>query len=83
MGPAHGVTGRSPVPTTTGLDRTAKARAAVERNAALRAIDDPRQLARAARIVRAGLERKRLTLAEVLPVDHDAARARAAEAVDG
>jgi hypothetical protein len=38
-----------------------------QRNAALRAIDDPRQLARAARIVRAALERKRLELADVLP----------------
>lgn len=53
--------------TDTGTDCASPARNAHMRAAALRAIDDPKQLARAARIVRAGLERKRLTLAEVLP----------------
>lgn len=41
--------------------RTAPARRAQLRNAALRATDDPAQLARAARIVRAALERGKLT----------------------
>ncbi|WP_432886785.1 hypothetical protein ACQPYH_04160 [Kribbella sp. CA-245084] len=41
--------------------RTAPARNAALRNAALRATDDPVRLARAARIVRAALERGRLT----------------------
>jgi hypothetical protein len=50
-------------------EQTAAARQAHERNSALRAIEDPRQLARAARIVRVGLERRRLTLADVLPQD--------------
>jgi hypothetical protein len=34
---------------------------------AARAVDDPVKLARAARIVRVALERKRLTIAELLP----------------
>jgi hypothetical protein len=38
-------------------DRTAPARAEHERRAAERAVDNPRQLARAARIVRAALAR--------------------------
>lgn len=45
----------------------AAAHEACRRYAAERAIDDPAKLARAARIVRMALERKRLTLAEVLP----------------
>jgi hypothetical protein len=44
-----------------------KARAEMERRSAARAVDDPRQLARAARIVRAALERKRLSPGDVLP----------------
>lgn len=47
--------------------RTAAATAAVQRNAAYRAVEDPVVLARAARIVRAALERKKLRLADVLP----------------
>ena len=40
---------------------TAPARAAMLRNAANRAVDDPAQLAKAARIVRAALARRVLT----------------------
>lgn len=40
----------------------AKARAVQQRNAAIRAIDDPVKLARAARIVRVALERQRLSM---------------------
>ena len=43
-----------------------KARAEMERRSAARAVDDPRQLARAARIVKAALERRRLELADVI-----------------
>ncbi len=43
----------------------ALATAAHQRNAALRAIDNPRELARAARIVRAAIERGKLTKADV------------------
>lgn len=46
-----------PVPT----DRAVPARVGNMRNAALRAVDDPVVLARAARIVRAALVRKALT----------------------
>jgi len=63
------------VPTDTPLDpstavhqrraRTAPARNAALRNAALRATDDPATLARAARIVRAALERGRLSAADL------------------
>jgi hypothetical protein len=38
------------------------------RRAAHRAVDDPAQLARAARIVRAALARRKLTLAELTPL---------------
>jgi hypothetical protein len=48
-----------------------KARAEMERRSAARAVDDPRQLARAARIVRAALARKRLSPADVLPDEAD------------
>ena len=41
--------------------RTAPARESFLRNAALRAVDDPAQLAKAARIVRAALARRVLT----------------------
>ena len=49
----------SPMPVS---ERLVRARAVNERNAAVRALDDPAKLARAARIVRAALERQRLTL---------------------
>ena len=48
--------------------RSTRTAAASERNrelGALRAIDDPAKLAKAARIVRLALERKRLTLADL------------------
>ena len=51
---------------------TAAATAAVQLQAAERAIDDPAKLARAARIVRLAIERRRLTL-EDLQGGHDAA----------
>jgi hypothetical protein len=47
---------------------TAKARAVRLTQTAHRAVDDPLELARAARIVRAALARKRLTLAELTPL---------------
>lgn len=43
------------------------AREVQQRNAAIRALDDPRALARAARIVREALERQRLTLDDIRP----------------
>lgn len=60
-----------PTRTATPIDnyaRTAPARAAHQRNAAIRALDDPRQLGRAARIVRAALERRMLTLDELVQI---------------
>ncbi|WP_406306262.1 hypothetical protein OHA61_34090 [Streptomyces sp. NBC_00885] len=48
--------------------RTTAATEAHARNAAHRAVDDPAQLARAARIVRAALARQRITLAELTPL---------------
>ncbi len=45
--------------------RTAAATEANKRNSAHRAVDDPAQLARAARIVRAAIARNRLTLDEL------------------
>jgi hypothetical protein len=61
-----------PVPST---DRAAAARDAHQRKAAERAVDDARQLARAARIVRAALERRQLELEDVIPQGSgDAAR---------
>jgi hypothetical protein len=48
--------------------RTAAATAEHTRRAAHRAVDDPAQLARAARIVRAALARRKLTLAELTPL---------------
>jgi hypothetical protein len=51
------------------LARTDAATAAVKRNAAFRATDDPLKLERAARIVRAALARKRLTLADLVSAD--------------
>lgn len=53
--------------------RTGPATAAVQQYAAERAIDDPAKLAKAARIVRIALERKRLKLADLLP-DEDEVR---------
>lgn len=47
--------------------RTSAATEAVQQYAAERAIDDPAKLARAARIVRLALARKRLTLDELTP----------------
>jgi hypothetical protein len=49
--------------------RTEAARQAAMRNSAVRALDDPVKLARAARIVRTALERQRLELADVVPED--------------
>lgn len=57
-------------------DVMAKARVERDRQVAIRAIDDPVKLAKAARIVRAALERNRLTLADLDPQgegDHAAA----------
>lgn len=51
--------------------RTSAATEAHKRNAAHRAVDDPAQLARAARIVRAALARQRLTLDELTPLPLD------------
>lgn len=61
-------------------NRTAAARAEHLRIAAVRAVDDPIVLARAARIVRAALERGKLTKADldgpiVQPVCRDAEQA--------
>jgi hypothetical protein len=53
-------------PTSPGRSRTAAARAEHVRRAAERAVDDPRQLARAARIVRAALARKALEPTDLL-----------------
>jgi hypothetical protein len=54
-------------PTSEPIDRAATARAVRSQRSAERAVDDPRQLARAARIVRAALARRELELADVLP----------------
>jgi hypothetical protein len=51
-----------------GHAQTEKARETWQVVAAHRAVDDPAALARAARIVRAALARKRLTLAELTPL---------------
>lgn len=50
-----------------GVARTAKARAAHLQRAANRAVDDDVQLARAARIVRAALARRVLTVDDLAP----------------
>jgi hypothetical protein len=50
---------------------TAPATAARLRNQANRAVDDPAKLARAARIVRAALERQKLTIADLTPLPPD------------
>lgn len=55
-------------PRTT--QQTEKARAELLRRSAIRATDDPVKLARAARIVRAALERNRLTLADLVQAPH-------------
>jgi len=57
---------------TTTDPRTAAATAAAKEWHAQRAVDDPVKLARAARIVRAALARKALTLADIQPADGDA-----------
>lgn len=49
--------------------RTTAATRANMHKAALRALDDPAKLARAARIVRAALERQRLTIQDLTPTD--------------
>ncbi|WP_405071564.1 hypothetical protein OG558_19700 [Kribbella sp. NBC_01510] len=54
-------------------DPAAKARAKHEENAAVRALDDPAKLARAARIVRVALERQQLTLDDLKSGGPDAA----------
>lgn len=54
-------------------DPAARARAIHEENAAVRAIDDPVKLARAARIIRVALERQRLTLDDLKSGGPDAA----------
>jgi hypothetical protein len=53
-------------PTSEPTDRAATARAVRSQRSAERAVDDPRQLARAARIVRAALARKALEPADLL-----------------
>jgi hypothetical protein len=53
--------------------QTAKARQVRLIQTAHRAVDDPVELARAARIVRAALARQRLTLAELPPLPQGAA----------
>jgi hypothetical protein len=58
---------RHPEPLEVRKARTAAANEASRRAAALRALDDPVKLARAARIVRAALERGRLEVADVVP----------------
>lgn len=57
------------------LSRTAAATEATKQYAADRAIDDPVKLARAARIVRTALARRRLNLTDVLPSELDGAAA--------
>lgn len=65
----------------SGAARTAAARAAHLNQAAQRAIDDPVKLARAARIVRAAIERRRLRLADI--VDGPDVPSTTDELVDG
>lgn len=60
----HMIPGACYVSTTS---RTAAATEATKQYAAERAIDDPVKLARAARIIRRALERKRLRLADIAP----------------
>lgn len=52
---------------------TQGARLASQNAFAGRAVDDPAKLARAARIVRIALERRKLTLADVVPDEADVA----------
>jgi hypothetical protein len=51
-----------------GHTQTEKARETWQRVAAHRAVDDPAALARAARIVRAALARRKLTYADLTPL---------------
>jgi len=53
---------------------TAPATEANKLQAARRAVDDPAALARAARIVRVALARKRIALADLTPLDVPASR---------
>lgn len=55
------------MPEDAASRRTAPARAAHELRAAERAVDDPVKLARAARIVRAALARRVLTVEDLTP----------------
>lgn len=56
--------------------RTAAATEAIQQHAAERAIDDPVKLARAARIMRIALQRKKITIDELLsPSTEDGAAA--------
>jgi len=58
-----------------GRARIAAATAERLHRSAVRALDDPAQLARAARIIKVALERKKLTLDDVLPDDQQQASA--------
>lgn len=60
------------------MARTDAATQAHVTNAAHRAVDDPRELARAARIVRAALARKKLTHADLTPLPARDGEGRAA-----
>lgn len=51
----------------SNTDRSVPARAALLEKSAIRALDDPVALARAARIVRAALARRRLSTADLEP----------------
>ena len=51
----------------TGTDHGAHGRRVAQHNAAVRAIDDPAKLRKAARIVRVAIERGRLDVADVVP----------------
>jgi hypothetical protein len=55
--------------TPAGLARTARGRAAVERNAAVRALSDPRKLARAKRIIQYALVEQILTVDDLTRLD--------------
>jgi hypothetical protein len=63
--------------------RTAKARAVRLTQTAHRAVDDPVQLARAARIVRAALARERISMTELTPLPVAPARNLASGGTDG
>jgi hypothetical protein len=54
-----------------GHTQTEKARETWQRDSAHRAVDDPAALARAARIVRAALARRKLNVADLTPLPPD------------